>query len=278
MKKGMKLKFVFLVLISFFAIQLSAQDERINAKMIKFFADAEIKIEHLRKKSPVDWKEIKKQYNATIPIVMIIDKLDNTNYKSEMDAAFDKCLKGEDVKVNQQIFAKGLQCVAVSGIRHKITKLGITKQRVREIKGISLFIEGIRPTFIRRDQTVFGGKRTLEAEVEKILTEMNKNAEKGSPALFTDIQRLEKLITRVYALSVIFEIEGIEKYRASNKEKCDVKLKEAEIFYRIIEKQVKQRNPNADKIIKSIFKVDFNNMDSKVVRKALENSLPQIKL
>jgi len=248
---------------------------------IKTFVEAEIKIESLRKQQPADWNEIKKQYELTIPIVSEIDSKFGTTYKQEIQAALADCIQGQNVKVVQQIIAKGLQHIAVLAMTEKLDLMTTSenkKEKKYAAKYITACFEGIRPTFTRRDKDFFAGKQVLESSAEQGLDQLKKTAT-GKPADVISARRtFEQAIMRTYALSILFEILEVEKFRATNREECDVKRMEALIFYRIIQKSIKKQNPTNDTSISAMLNGSFENMNSKTLEELLQKGMPGISL
>ncbi len=239
---------------------------------IKAYADAEVAIEHLRKQKSPDWGKISKQYLETESFVKMTDKKWGTTYISEINEAIKRCTAGDQVKVNQQTLAKGLQHITVLNMIDAMDS--ISKDPLAG-KKLSTFFEGIRPTFIRRDKDFFKSKKTLEKTADESIIRFLK-AE--SADLLTARRALEDAIAKTYALCVLFEIMEVEKLRDSDIPKCDVKRMEAVIFYRIIQPRIKKRSPKADEVITNLINGSYKTMDVSVLKKYLETGLKGIKL
>ncbi len=245
--------------------------------VIKAYAKAEVSIEIMRKKAMPDWNAITSQFLTTIPIVKKIDDKTGTNYALEITNALQKCAVGEKVKVNQQTLAKGLQHVTVLAITQELNSMADATAAERKIATdrIAAYFEGIRPTFTRRDKDFFEAKKTLEAQAEAAIERL---AKAGSSDLITARRQLEDSINRTYALCVLYEIMDIEKLRASDLDKCEVKKAEAVIFYRIIQPVVKKRSAKNDQIILNILNGNYGTMNAEVLETLLEKSLVGITL
>jgi hypothetical protein len=248
---------------------------------VKTYADAEVKIERMRKRQPApDWTAIRAEYEKTLPVLRLVDEQEDSDYEQRIDRALARCAAGEDAKVNQQVLAKGLQWITVKAIEARLTALehADKRQLAATISEIAAFAEGIRPTFVRRDQSRFNGRKTLESLLDKNLSDLKQAAAAGDSGVHIAARSLENTILRVYALSILFEIEQIEKHRDVDRDACRVKLKEADIFYEIIAEKVRQRNPKADRTIRNMLASDFSNMNSDLLKELLERSLPGIEL
>ena len=143
---------------------------------------------------------------------------------------------------------------------------------------IAAYFEGIRPTFVRRDKDFFGGERTLEASADQALEHLNRAAEGRPGEIFAARRELEDAIARTYALSVLYEVEEIERLRATDRAACDVKRKEAEIFYRIVRPRVRRRDPKADGTIVAMLTGSYDAMSAKAIEESLKKGLPEVPL
>ncbi|UCG12598.1 MAG: hypothetical protein JSU72_19280, partial [Deltaproteobacteria bacterium] len=77
---------------------------------------------------------------------------------------------------------------------------------------------------------------------------------------------------------VLFEVSEIEKYLHRNLRKCDVKRKEAEIFFRIVRTQMLRRDPKASKALAAMLRGPYGGMSSKATKKYFLNGLPGVAL
>lgn len=239
---------------------------------IKAFAKAEVSIERMRKQKTPDWNAITEQYEVTSGIVKAVDAKKGLNYDQDIREVLKKCASGEKVKVNQQVLAKGLQHVAVLSIMDELNLIGKSESAGQKI---AAYFEGIRPTFTRRDKDFFGAKKTLEAAAENAVKRLS------GPEAKTDItarRELEDSIARTYALCVLYEIMQVEKLRDSDKSTCEVKVKEAEIFYRIIQPRIRKRSAKTDEIIINMLAGRYETMDASALEKYLNTGLSGIKL
>ena len=246
-------------------------------KLAEQYAEAELAIERLRKAEDTDWSQIGEKYILTKPVVRKIDDEFETDYARELEAAIALCVVGQSPKVNQQTLAKGLQHVTVLAIQLDLDLLTASDdaaQRKDAAERITAFFEGIRPTFARRDGDFFKDAPKLESSADAAIAELKKTAETGDGLAAR--RKLESAIAHTYALSVLYEIQAIEKLRDSDRAACDVKLAEAEMFYRIIRPRIK--DPAAGETIVALLKLDYGKMDSTVLHEALAKGLPNIPL
>ena len=276
------LKKIFLLLI--IAISVSGCSDKTDILSgtpgiaeIKQFAAAQVMIETLRRQSPPDWQKISEAYETTSGITVMIDQKHSMDYDHRIREALEKCISGENVRVNQQILAKGLQHAAVLAIDeeiHMMTRQDILDDASRQER-IAAYIEGIRPTFVRRDQDFFPETKQLEADLETALFAL-KDAEPET--MIFAIRMLDDVIDRVYAFSTLYEIMEIERLRDKNLADCEVKKMEAVIFYRIISPRIRRNSSSADQLITNMITGSFDSMDSELIKENLENGLKNIRL
>jgi hypothetical protein len=243
-----------------------------SLEYFKEFARAEVTIERLRKQDSPDWKAIQQQYAVCSTLVKEIDEKKNTNYHGAILDAIAKCAINVNARVNQQILAKGLQHVAVMQIRDSLHSMANAdaKSRKRIAKHIAALFEGIRPTFIRRDADYFSGQKHLEKEADLALAALKSGIEADT---ITAATRLEGIINRTYALCVLFEMQSIEKLRETDLAKCEVKLAEAVIFYRIIETRINKTDRKAHQTIGATLNAEFSTVNSELLLDALNRGL-----
>lgn len=243
------------------------------------FAEAEIKIEHLRKQSEVDWAAIRRELDLTLPVVQFMDRHKALSYDAEMASAFAKCQRGERPKVHQQAIAKGLQHVAVLGIQHELSLLSGADGAAKAtgVKRIRALASGIRPTFVRRDKDYFDSQPTLAKGLDEALDGVRDAVQSKEPPLAATTA-LTDSITRTYALSVLYEIEQVEKLRQKDLDACEVKRTEAVIFYRIIGESISKRQPRAHATILAMLQASPDQMNASMLKAELQKGLPRIDL
>ncbi|MBN1673885.1 MAG: hypothetical protein JXR37_22745 [Kiritimatiellae bacterium] len=268
--------------VALFACGAAAQDadRALSIEAIRAYAEAEVKIERLRKQAAPDWAAIRAEYAATQPVVKRIDAACGTSYAREIDAAFAQCTAGVDVKVHQQVLAKGLQHVTVLAMERELDALtaGRVPDTGQSAERIRAYFEGIRPTFTRRDKDYFEGNKTLEAAAEQALAELQTIAGSGQGEAAVARRALDDAVARTYALSLLYEIEEIEKLRDSDRPACAVKVKEAQMFFRIVKQRIERRSPQSAATIAAMLQADYDKMSAATLRAALEQGLAGIRL
>jgi hypothetical protein len=246
--------------------------ESFSMAEIKKMAASQVNIEHLRKQKSPDWTAISQSYNALLPLVQETDTARQLDYQQEIAAAMKKCAGGDKVKVNQQTLAKGLQHIVVLKIHETLDRMSTSTDAAQRI---SAYFEGIRPTFTRRDKDYFDSRPTLEAAADKAIDALLKAGQ--TPALGARREFVDS-IDRTYALSVLYEILAVEKLRDTDTATCEVKVKEAEIFYRIIQPRIQKARPQADETISRMLAGGYGQMNAALLEKTLNEGLKGITL
>jgi len=238
---------------------------------IEAYAKAELTIEMMRQQNEPDWDAVREQYEIAAAIVKKYDQQSGLQYDAEIHQALDECAAGEQIDVNQQILAKGLQHVTVLAIMDELNG----KDQAAAAARIKAYFEGIRPTFVRRDQDFFGGDKTLQAAADTALEHL---AKAGAADVLTARRQIEDVIARTYGLCVLYEVAGIEKLRNTDLAKCEVKRTEGVIFYRIIEPRIQKRSPKTAEAISAMLNGNYETMDSAAVEEYLETGLAPVRL
>lgn len=237
----------------------------------KNFAEAEVTIERLRKQKKADWKAISEQYEICAPVVVYTDKAFGTDYDREIREALAKCAAGDDVRVEQQYLAKGLQDVNIINMRGLLRKAAQDKEAPAVV---AAFFEGVRPTFIRRDKDFYKGVPTLEKQADEALAGVSA----GGPAAMSAIRAFEDAVDRTYGLCVLYEIQAVEKLRDEKPGECPVKVAEAEVFYRIIKPRVAKKSPREDAFITRMLSASYSAMNATELERALNAGLAPVTL
>jgi hypothetical protein len=233
----------------------------------KQFAKSELKIEEIRASKTPDWAAVSAQYKLMLPVVKYIDEKCKLDYDKQMQDALKNCAAGSDVETNDETIGKGLQHINVLAIRQELDMMSADPNNIKpSAQRVAAYFEGIRPTFVRRDKGFFEGKKTLEAAADEALKELSK-ASKTS--LLTASRNLDDVIAKTYALSVLYEVQEIEKKRSSDVAFCNGKRVEAKIFYRVLQQRIEKRSPKINETIVNILNGGFGGMNSMLLEKEL---------
>lgn len=265
---------VSLVLVSSsFAGTESAKKQGVpELAVVKQYAASHLELERARAQKTPDWAAIDASYEKTLPIIKSVDAKYGTQYEKEIRDALKKCAAGDKVKINSQVIGKGFQHVTVLAIQQELDFAASAKQAgiKASAKRVAAYFEDIRPTFARRDKGYFEGQKTLEAAADAAIEQLSKS---NKNSLLATSRELEDVIMRTYALSVLYEMEELEKKRDSDTEFCDVKKVEAAVYYRIIQPRIEKRSPKANEIILNMLNGNYGAVDSQEMERQMSAGL-----
>jgi hypothetical protein len=264
-----------LLLLVFVSNGCSESDKKQNVPepaVVEQYVKAYLEIEKIRADKNPNWADANTQYEITLPVVKNIDGKYATDYVKEIRDVLKKCAAGEKTKINGQIVAKGFQNVTVLAIRQELDLMATAEPADMKVSAerIAAYFEGLRPTFVRRDKGFFEGKKTLEATADAAIEQLSKS-DKGN--LLTASRELEDVIARTYALSLLYEMEGIEKLRDSDLDTCDIKRVEAVMFYRVIQPRIVKRSPRTNEILLNTLNGSYGAINCKEIERYLTAGL-----
>ena len=264
------IKTCLLLMMGCFLAAATSVHADINTGTIEKMASAQVTIERLRKQKTPDWEKIRAKYDVIAPLVQETDRKKGLTYDQEIRAAIDRCAAGDKPKVNMQILAKGLQHVVVLNIRDELETMEDTGGGK-----IAALFEGIRPTFTRRDKDFYKAEPTLEKAADDALQSIRKS--KGDLPMTAQME-LNNTIDRTYGLCVLYEIIKVEKLRDSDPAACEVKVKEAEIFYRIIQPRIAKYDARAHEVVGNMLAASYDQMNAAELENWLNKGLQGITL
>lgn len=261
----------FVMLFILMNIVLSATmaqgQTEIRLEDIKAYAKAVAMIGNLQRQTPVDWNAVRTNYDTVSPLVMTMDTDWKMSYDQEIREAIAQCAAGNNVDVHKQTIGKGLQHIAVLGITQELDTLGKSTSTGERI---AAYFESIRATFVRRDKGFFEGQKTLEAAADQALQRLSAP---NAADLLTARRELEDVMARTFALSVLYEVREWEKARDTDPDFCEVKRKEAEIYYRIIQPRINKRSAKADDIVTTILTGSSQHVNAVLLEEQLQTGL-----
>ncbi len=262
-KHGLTLLITLGVLIS-----LSTQGwAEISLDNIKVYSKSVAMIGNLQRQTPVDWNAVRVEYDTIAPLVTTMDAAWNMTYDQDIRQAIEECAADKNVDVHKQTIGKGLQHIAALGITQELDTLGKSASAGERV---AAYFESIRATFARRDTGFFGDQKTLETAADQSIQRLSAA---NAADLLTARRELEDVMARTFALSVLYEVLEWEKVRDSDPDFCEVKRKEAEIYYRIIQPRMKKRAAKADEIIANMLAGSSQNVNAALLEEQLQIGL-----
>lgn len=262
---------LLMILLGWILAGASFASAGVSLDQIRQMASAQVSIEQMRKQKNPDWGKILDRYEILAPLVKQTDAAKNLTYDKDIREAIRRCAAGEKTKVNMQTLAKGLQHVAVLNIQDELALLGESEAAGKRIAAL---FEGIRPTFTRRDKDFYNARPTLEKAADEALEQIQQP---GDISL-TAPRELIDIIDRTYGLCVLYEIMEVETLRDTDIPSCEVKVKEADIFYKIIQDRIKRHDAKAHDVVSNMLNAGYNQMDAGLLETYLNRGLSGISL
>jgi hypothetical protein len=236
-------------------------------------------IETIRTGDKLDFRAIEEIYNLRLKEFAL--KYDKT-FGEEMGVIIEKAIRNGKAskypKAQVQIISKTLQKVFFLALKGELEQAAkLDNASARHLEDASGYYEVIRPTVLRRGEWMKVGT-LYDEEIQQVFSKAREAIEKKDSAQFESQRNMlnDKLI-RIFALSVLFEVEGLIENRAIY-EQAQIKQAEASTYYSIIEKEIKKNNPGGHEIIHYQLNVNPEDADFDVIKKELEVGLPNLKI
>ena len=213
--------FPVLVLCATALLMCCKEDEPVFDPSVHFVA-----METTRAQKPVDFGALAETY--TTNLAQYVQGIDAEAHQ-RVTQALEKGRAGEQPHVQSQVVSKVLQkaffAEAVAAMERLKGLRG--KEYQKELAALKGLYRCLQPTVVRRSEWI-GLERELDERCRHELGGLNGTPDGQTVALKT--AALESLLTRVYVLSVLYELEGIEKNRGVDSLKCEEKVTEATLF------------------------------------------------
>ena len=237
-------------------------------------------IERIRTGDKFDFQSIEEIYNSHLKA--FASKYDKT-FGEEMDVIIERAIRdgraGKYPKVQAQIVSKTLQKLFFLAFQDELeqsSRLDVpATEHWENAKG---YYEAIKPTVLRRGEWMEVGN-LYDEEIQGIFGKIREAIDKKDSEQFESQRNiLSDKLMRIFALSVLYEVEGLIENRAIY-EQAKVKQAEATTYYKIIEKEVEKNNPGGHEIIDYQLNGDQTaDVDFDVIKRELEAGLPNINL
>jgi len=237
-------------------------------------------IERIRTGDKLDVQAIEEIYSSHLK--EFASKYDKS-FGEEMDVIIERAIRdgraGKYPKAQVQIISKTLQKVFFLAFQDELKQSSrLDDAATKHWENASGYYEALQPTVLRRGEWMEVGN-LYDEEIHQVLNKTREAIERKDSAQLTSQRKMltDKLM-RIFALSVLFEVEGMIENRAIY-EQAKVKQAEAATYYKIIEKEVKKNNPGGHEIIHYQLNVDPTaDTDFDVIEKELKAGLPNINL
>jgi hypothetical protein len=241
-----------------------------DTAMVKQFAKSFLEIERgiMGSKNP-DWAAINAQFQRTLPVIKCIDAKYRTQYADKIDTALKKLAAGDQAsEFNNEVVEKSYAQITVLAIDQQLDLMG--KAAPSDMKAgavkIAAYFDVIRPVY----DDIFESEKKLETQADAAIAKL-QNGNKSE--LLIASRQLDDIITRTYALSVVYETSEVEKVRETQPDLAARHRFEATMCYQIIQPRIEKRSPKTNEVILTMLKGNLNTISSQELEKNLTTGL-----
>ena len=227
-------------------------------------------IEQARKTKSVNISEIEGQYTRHL-----LDTVRNRAPSAHLriSGAIVQAKAGNKRHVQSQIISKTLQLFFFHEMVIGLQSLkGLERSSyIREIRKIRAYYACLQPTVVRRSQWI-----NRERELDDIcMNELGRIEDRPSAAVLREaVLALEHTLVQVYILSVLYELEGIEKNRGQHADICEEKEAEGRIFFETVSGYIDDKSKTDH--LRSLLAVPYREMDTELIRTLMREAFKQL--
>ncbi|HPQ68241.1 MAG TPA: hypothetical protein PKW95_03890 [bacterium] len=216
----------------------------------------------LRKASPIDFSAMEALYSQHLAdYVVQADQLLGPELAGEIQRALTEGKAGQNIYGNAQTIEKLIHYAHylhfTEALRTLQTKTGDEASWAKLEKARPV----IQATVLRRSQWV-----GLNEEYKTRFVELLGEIKAGKAESF---DALRSLLTKVYLLSVLYELDGLSQARGQDADKTAEKMAEALAYYRFVQKETTQRDEAGQQTVSQQFALPAEEMDLDAVKQIL---------
>jgi hypothetical protein len=175
---------------------------------------------------------------------------------------------GQASEFNNEVVEKSYAQITVLAIEQQLDLMG--KAAPSDMKAgaekIAAYFDVIRPVY----DDIFESEKKLETQADAAIAKL-KNGNKSE--LLIASRQLDDVITRTYALSVVYEASESEKNRETHPDLAARHKFEATMCYQIIQSRIEKRSPKTNEVILTMLKGNLNTLSSQELEKNLTTGL-----
>jgi hypothetical protein len=264
---------ISLVLVSSsFAADANATNQTVpDLAAVKQFAKSFVKIERgiMDSKNP-DWAAINAQFELTLPVIKYTDAKYKTQYADKIAAALKKLAagRGRASEFNGEVVEKSYAQITVLAIEQQLDLMGKAEPSDMKTgaKKIAAYFDVIRPVY----DDIFESEKKLETQADAAIAKL-QNGDKSE--LLIASRQLDDVISRTYALSVVYEASEAEKNREIHPDLAARHRFEATMCYQIIQPRIEKHSPKTNEVILTMLNGNLNTISSQELEKNLTTGL-----
>ncbi|MBF0430595.1 MAG: hypothetical protein HQK83_04915 [Fibrobacteria bacterium] len=226
-------------------------------------------MEIARKEAPLNISKIEKLYLSYLKDTVMTK---NPTINEQITKAIAEAKVDNKTHVQSQVISKTLQLFFFRELSAGLLELtGLDKKTyATTIRRIRSLYACLQPTVIRRSEWVNRGRELDDICLNEIV---RLESQPSEPLQSEAASSLEGTLVYVYALSVMYEMDGIEKHRGKDPKICEEKVAEARIFFEIIRRHLTAKP--LEEAINKLLQSGFEDMDTEAVRGMMEDAFPE---
>lgn len=230
----------------------------------------------LRRRKPLNVEALKNHYLSFLrKFVQESDHTLGTKLDEEIVAAFDAIDNGKNMYGQAQVADKLIQYTFFLLAHHYINLMVSSDDRDRLYKKLGTVMPVIGATVERRGSWV--GRQEEFVNSFHALQEKVSGAidQKQRDQLAQAVEQTKAFITKVYVLSVFYELEGLAQTRGQDEDKAAEKIAEAKTYHRFVAEEHSRRDAQGAQAVIDQLDKPVDQVDVDFVREVLRKNFQQ---
>ena len=225
----------------------------------------------VRRTPPIDVAALSALYSKELrTYVQITDKLLGIDQDASITGALDRAAQGDSPRVNGQVAEKTIQRAFVLSLRRGVVDLLANPADPKGLQTILDVVPVIASTADRRSQWVGKGSEYTNAWKGMIQSLQGAFDRKEPERLKIACRRIDAFVTKIFVLSVFYELVGLENARGADEIKAAEKRVEATIFHKNILEQHRRRDSQGAEVVAGQLTQPISQIDIELLRKILQ--------
>lgn len=225
-------------------------------------ADVFMELMKLRKTSPIDFSAMEALFSQHLAgYVAQADQRFGIKLAEEIQRALTEAKAGQNIYGNAQTIEKLIHYAHYLHFTEALQALQAKTGDEASWAELEKARPVIQATVLRRSQWV-----GLNEEYQTRFVDLLNDVKTGKAESF---DALRSLLTKVYLLSVLYELDGLGQARGQDADKTAEKMAEASAYYRFVAKETAQRDEAGQQTVSQQFALPAEEMDLDAVKHIL---------
>lgn len=214
---------------------------------------------------PMDFTAIEKVYRESFAGLV---KAYGAGVDVEIDSAFERAKRGQDIKLQRQWIEKSLQRVIYHTALNELDKVPTDKSAIDKAADL---IACTKPIIARREKWLNAGTQ-LQDQVDLEISKLKVATPEQVPA---HISGIKNVLKKVYFLCVLYETKGLKAIRGTGDEKEIVaKYVEGLIYFNVLAPVID--DINLRNALAAEWKKAPNDIDVESIKSNLSRAVPEV--